>query len=295
MAMLAAATLSGCNIVRKIDPIEAHPDVLTVLVMLVGGESEARLLAAHPHRQALDPKPSFSATLIGPGWAADFTESLPVARCNDIGGTWWVPTKCVGATLPEPIRPGILYRLTGTAPLGTFRGRATIPMPPVIVDPKFAKGIPQQEESGFVELPMAYSVGSDVGTVLADVQDIVEKQPDGSVVALPDFAAGSFPAVLASRQADTISVLQRVKPLRFMVTVLGVGWTYTNFAQFIGVDPLPRPWPDFGLTGKGVYGYFAGKMPSEPVEVHVGIFDDPDFVTPEEGEEGSEAAGVGGG
>ena len=276
----AALALSGCELVRGVDPLEAHPDVVVVLVMLVGGEREARILASHPHRLEFEPKPQITATLQGPGWTAEFTEDLPLVECNDVGGTWHAPSKCIGAVLPEPIGAGVTYELSGKAPLGSFSGQATMPMEPELLHPAFALGIPAQEESGPVDVPLSYRVEADAGMVLADVQEVIELQPDGTKEALPDFAYRDFPKVLASFETDTVSLYQRRRPLRFVLTVVSVGWAYVNFAEFKGVDPLPAPWPDVGLTGQGVFGYFAGKTPSRPAEVHVGLFDDPDVIDP---------------
>ncbi len=282
VAIVAAAlALSGCDLVRGVDPLEAHPDVVVVLGMLVAGEREARILASHPHRLEFEPKPRVTATLQGPGWTADFTEDLPLVDCYDVGGNWHAPSKCIGAILPEPIAAGVTYELSGTAPLGSFSGQATMPMGPELVHPAFALGIPAQDEWGPVDVPLSYRVEADAGMVLADVGEIFELQLDGTKEALSDVGYSEFPKVLASFEADTISVFQRRRPLRFVVTVLSVGWTYVNFAEFHGIDPLPSPWPDYGLTGEGVFGYFAGKTPSRPIEVHVGPFDNPDVVDPE--------------
>ena len=281
IVLAVAVALSGCELVRGVDPLEAHPDVVVVLVMLVGGEGEARILASHPHRLEFEPKPRITATLQGPGWTADFTEELPRADCGDVGGNWHAPSKCIGAILPEPIAAGVTYELSGTAPLGSFSGQATMPVAPELVHPAFALGIPAQDASGLVDVPLSYRVEADAGMVLADVREIIELQPDGTKEELlPDRTSWPFPAVLDSFEADTIAVLQLGKPLRFLVTVVSVGRTYVNFAEFHGIDPLPSPWPDFGLTGEGVFGYFAGKTPSRAIEVHVGIFDDPDVIDP---------------
>ena len=279
VATVAAVALSGCELVRSLDPLEAHPDVVVVLGMLVGGEREARILASHPHRVEFEPKPRITATLQGPGWTADFTEDLPRGDCEDVGGRWNAPSKCIGAILPEPIAAGVTYELSGTAPLGSFSGQATMPMGPELVHPAFALGIPAQDTSGPVDVPLSYRVEADAGMVLADVRDFVELQPDGTKEER-DRNRWPFPEVLASFEADTIAVLQYRRPLRFVVTVVSVGWAYVNFAEFHGADPLPEPWPDFGLTGEGVFGYFAGKTPSRPIEVHVGLFDDPDVIDP---------------
>jgi len=107
---LTVAASSACEIVRPVDPLEAHPDVVAIAILLVAGESEARLLAIHPHRQRYDQKPQIGATLEGPGWTAGFTRELrlpaswpPAARLSPLGDP---------AGLPGP---------SGAEPLGGFR------------------------------------------------------------------------------------------------------------------------------------------------------------------------------
>ena len=277
IVVAAAVALSGCELVRGLDPLEAHPDVVVILAMLVGGEREARILASHPHRLEFDAKPRITATIRGPGWTADFTEDLPLVDCKDVGGAWHAPSKCIGAILPEPIGAGVTYELSGTAPLGLFRGQATMPMGPELVHPGFAFGIPAPDNLDSVPVPVSYRVEADAGMVLAAVREVFERLPDGTKEAEPRFEGDR---VLDSFEADTVLVPQRLMPLRCVVTVVSVGHTYVDFAEFHGVDPLPSPWPDFGLTGEGVFGYFAGKTPSRPIEVHVGLFDDPDVIDP---------------
>ena len=62
----------GCETTR---PFELHPDVVALAVLLVVGESEARMLAIHPNREA-GAAPEVTATLHGPGgWTAAFTDA----------------------------------------------------------------------------------------------------------------------------------------------------------------------------------------------------------------------------
>ena len=57
------------------------------------------------------------------------------------------------------------------------------------------------------------------------------------------------------------------KPLRFSLTLLGIGWKFTNFRYV--ESPAIRPWPSFGIEGEGVYGYFDGIARSRPARMVV--------------------------
>ena len=276
--LLAATTLAAstaCEIVRPVDPVEAHPDVVAVAALLVAGEEEARLLAVHPHRKLGDEKPLVTASLHGSGWTAEFSRELRLPACGRIGGSWHVPTRCLGATLPEAIQPGVTYGLSGTAPLGEFGGLMTVPAPPELLEPGQLVSLPLPDEAGLIDIPLQYRIGLDIGTLLADLWDVLETEDDGTEVEIPVFDLGPFPHPLALAEHDTISIYQDRRPLRFLLRLLGVGWNYTNFVKYIGTDPLPRPWPSFGVEGEGVYGYFDGLVHSRIARVSVGEPGDP--------------------
>lgn len=51
------------------------------------------------------------------------------------------------------------------------------------------------------------------------------------------------------------------------LTLLGIGWHLTNFANVVTL--AIRPWPAFGIEGDGVYGYFDCIARSRPMHVLV--------------------------
>lgn len=274
---LTLAASSACEIVRPVDPLEAHPDVVAIAVLLVAGESEARLLAIHPHRQRYEGKPQIGATLEGPGWTTGFTRELKLPACGQVGGSWHVPARCLGADLPAAIEAGGTYGLRGKAPLGSFEGETTVPAVPLLVEPEdpASNWMPLPDSSGLIYIPARSEVGPNVGTLLADLSDVMETVADGIEVEIPVSNLGAFPTVLANAEddmivTDTIAVYADQKPLRFALRVFAVGWHYTNFVKYTGVDPLPGPLPDFGVEGEGVYGYFDGVAHSEIVRMAVG-------------------------
>lgn len=275
LAATSLAVSTACEIVRPVDPFEAHPDVVAIAVLLVAGESEARVAALHPHRQWSAAKPRFTATLEGPGWTVDFHRELRLSACGRTGAGWHVPARCVAAPLPEPIRPGGTYSVRGEAPLGPFKGRMTVPIAPDLIDPEYLKSLPLPDEAGLVDIPIEYQVSSEVGTLLADVFDVLETMADGTEVEIPVSHLGPFPATLGNAEQDTVSIYQDRRPLRFLLRLFGVGHNYTNFVKYTGVDPLPRPWPDFGIEGEGVYGYFDGVVNSRTVPISVGPVGNP--------------------
>ncbi|MCE2397540.1 MAG: hypothetical protein J4F34_00645 [Gemmatimonadetes bacterium] len=101
-----------------------------------------------------------------------------------------------------------------------------------------------------------------------DVRDILETREDGTEVELPTRDLRLVPWVVdPAATADTVWIEVRGKPLRFSLTLLGIGWKLTNFVYI--ESPAIRPWPSFGIEGDGVYGYFDGVARSLPVRVLV--------------------------
>ena len=269
-AGLALAASAACEIVRPLDPLEAHPDVVALAVLLVAGESEARILAVHPHRGLNDGPPEITAFLEGPGWTAEFSETISLTSCGALGGSWLVPSNCLRATLPEAIQPGGEYGIRGTAPLGSFTGETSVPELPLLIEPAYTLRLDLPDESGLINVPIRYAVGSETGTILVDLYDVFESSADSTEEEIPVSNLGAFPTTVGIGLADTIAIYQDAKPLSFFLRLLGIGWNYTNFAKYPGIDPLPRPWPSFGIEGEGVYGYFDSIAPSEALRVFVG-------------------------
>ena len=270
-AALAAVVASpACDgFIRPPDPLEVDPDVVSVAIMLMAGEREARLLAAHPHRQSDEAPPTLTATLKGPGWTAAFSDTLELWACTPAGSNWPGPARCLRAVLPEEIRAGERYEIEGAAPLGSFSGEVVLPVAPVLLEPGDSLHLPMPTEYEDHLIPMRYRVGSDVGTLLADVLDAFQTEEDGTETELETRFLGYFARPLEGAEADTVRIHYHEKPLRFSLRLLGIGWNYTNFLENEGIFPLPQPWPSFGIEGEGVYGYFDGVVPSRVARIWV--------------------------
>ena len=268
VTLTSVLTWSACDFIRPPDPLEAHPDVVSVTILLHARESEARLLALHPHRPRNAEAPKITATLKGPGWTAAFSNELELESCT-LAASWPGPLRCLGATLPEAIRAAQEYGVEGTAPLGSFNGAMTMPAAPVLVDPADGLRLPAPAEFTGVDIPIRFRMGSDIGTFLADVVDIFETQDDGTETEVNRHHLGNFPQPVKGAEADTVFVYYQDKPLRFSLRLLGIGWNYTNFVAHTGGFPLPQPWPSFGIEGEGVYGYFDGLTPSQAARVWI--------------------------
>ena len=266
--LAVAVTLSACDFTRPPDPFEAHPDVVTIALLLVAGESDAHLLAVHPHRPRDGDAPKITATLKGPGWTAAFSTELELESCTN-SASWPGPVRCLGATLPEPIGAIGEYTLEGTAPLGSFRGAMTMPAPPDLLEPEDDLELPAPARGTGVEIPVKYRTGSEVGTLMADVTDAFETLDDGTEVEINRHHLGPFPRTLEGAEADTVYVSYHASALRFRLSLLGIGRHYTNFLAHIGTFPTPKPWPSFGIEGDGVYGYFDGLTRSPAVRVRI--------------------------
>ncbi len=259
--------LSACQLFRPADLIEADPDVTTITVLLEAGEAEARLLAVHPHRSQSAEAPQITAALEGPGWTATFFAQSELESCAFIFPVhnWPGPARCYAASLPEAVRAGQSYGIRGTAPLGSFTGSMTMPAPPTIEEPADGLQLTAGANRNSVAIPTKYRKGSDIGTLMADVE-YWEIQEDGTEVGL----FGQYPIVLDGNAADTIHHITDQLDHRLELRLLGIGWHYTNFVAEFSDFPLPQPWPDFGIEGEGVYGYFDGLTPSSStVEIRI--------------------------
>lgn len=264
-----ALALSACQLFRPADVIEAHPDVTTVTVLLEAGDAQARLLAVHPHRPQDAEAPRITAVLEGPGWTAAFSAEPELESCTKPPNTpvtnWPGPARCLTAFLPEAVRASRSYGIRGTAPLGSFTGSMTMPAPPVIEHPADALQLVAGANDFSVAIPLEFRKGSDIGTMMA-YADYFEIQEDGTEIEI----SGQYPELLDGDAADTVHhVFASRFGHRLEFRLLGIGWHYTNFVAEFSEFPLPQPWPDFGIVGEGVYGYFDGLTPSSAVEVHI--------------------------
>lgn len=265
------ALSSACEISR---PADLHPDAVALYVLLVAGESEARMLVSHPHRDWNDPAPDITATLDGPGWTAPFVDTLEQAIQGACGLVWYglsAPRLCLRAALPDTIRPGDVYGLRGTTPLGSFTGEMKVPAPPLLLEPADSLRLAVAEGHNNIQIPMRYQFGTDVGTLMADVVDIFEIREDGSEAKIGD-QMNPFPhPVDMAAGTDTMPVTCPDRTIRFSFRVLGIGWHYTRLVELRVdyKDLLLKPWPSFGIDGEGVYGYFDGLTPSHPTRIVV--------------------------
>ena len=264
---LMLATSSACEIIR---PLDLHPDVVALSVLLVAGESEARMLAIHPYRERGGAAPEITASLVGPGWMAAFSDTLELEACT-LAEEWPGPVRCLGAVLPEAIQPQGEYGLRGTAPLGSFAGRTRVPTPPLLWDPADSLQLRLPREPGWMPIPVWYYAHVDAGTRLVDVLDVFEFQEDGTETTIPADSLGYFPLRVDRTRASTVvGIYQNGKPIRFSLRLLGLGWNYTNFVKLRhSTDPLPSPWPNFGIEGEGAFGYFDGVAASRTARVFV--------------------------
>ena len=266
LVALALMASPGCETTR---PFELHPDVVALAALLVVGESEAHMLAVHPNREA-GAAPEITATLQGPGgWTAAFTDAPGLETCTP-GKTWPSPVKCLSAALPEAIVPTGQYSLRGTARLGSFTGEMEVPTAPFLVESVDTLRLPLPDEPGEIKIPIRYEVDADIGTLQAHILEVFETQEDGTEREIYPQSLGRFPQPLDGAEADTVLIRQRGRPLRFSLRLVGIGWNYTNFIEHWGTrNPLMRPWPNFGIEGEGVYGYFDGVTRSRAARVFV--------------------------
>ncbi|MDE2975321.1 MAG: hypothetical protein OXU64_11510 [Gemmatimonadota bacterium] len=264
--LVVALMLAGASACRIVRPLDADPDVVALGVLLVAGEDEARLLAVHPHREPGEDAPDITAELAGPGWSVFFDDPQleGCATAEELAG----PARCLRAALPDTVRADARYVLRGTAPLGQFGGRIVVPPPPRLIWPPDTLRAPFPDDSGAVGLAVRHHVHVDVGTLLVEVLDVFETLEDGTEAEIPAALLGSFPKTIELRAENVIGILHRSKPLRFSLRLHGVGWGYTRFARHMGrKDPLVRPWPNFGVAGEGVFGYFDGVAVSRAAHI----------------------------
>lgn len=265
MVALVLSASAACEFIR---PLAGHPDEVALTVLIIAGQREARMVATHPHREVHETAPKITAILEGPGWEAPFVETGEIRPCKfnpgpyPVDAAWPGPVKCLRATLREDIRPGFAYGIRGSAPLGSFTGRATVPTTPVLIEPRDGLRLYRPNYPDTLRITTRFQVGAEVGTLLAELLGVFETGGDGREVEIGAGVLGTFPQPIEGAEWDTVKIVPRRKPLRFSLRVLGIGWNYTNLANWTGTDPLPRPWPGFGIEGEGAYGYFDGATPS---------------------------------
>ena len=181
---------------------------------------------------------------------------------------------CLRGELPEAIRPGVEYRLSGVTEHGPFTGQTVVPQPPVLLEPESdtvrfqAEELLLNQEPWGLWVPVRYRFGADVGTRIGEMggattpfrTTVLTGPGSGRVRFDPDTFGRS------GRDSETVPV-----PMR----LAGIGWNYTRFAEsgdLLDFEPqylVLRPWPETGIEGEGVYGYFDGVSFSRTVTVVV--------------------------
>lgn len=268
-ALATVAIAPACDgLFRPPDPLDLNPDVVSVAILLVAGESEARLLATHPHRRGGAAPPRIAATLEGPGWTAAFSEMLELTSCTGVG-RWIGPAACLRAALPEAIRASTRYGIAGTAPMGSFSGETLVPAVPLLQEPPDTLRLSARSNWSTVEIPVRYRLGAGIGTLLADAGDAFRTEADGTETALRVDNLGYFPQPIEDATGDVVHVVYRTSPVRFSLRLLGLGQHYTNYLAQTGDFPVAQPWPSFGIKGEGVYGYFDGAASSRAAQVYL--------------------------
>lgn len=266
--LAAALAAGGCDYVASPDPLEPDPDVVSIAIVLTAGESEAFMLAGHPHRPPSNPPPEVSARLLGPGWEAAFSDTADIEDGCGGGPTGWpMPMVCLRAPLPEPIRERTFYELDGRAPMGPFTGSTVVPSAPGILFPADTFRLSATRDAGnWSRIPVRYRTPDDVGTLRS------------GMLALLDDGAGTewawirvWPSDLdVSATSDTLYVDRDERLRRGRLHLVGIGWQYTRFLE---ASRKHNRQPGFGVEGEGVYGYFDGSARSRPV--HVIVADEP--------------------
>ena len=158
MAILAPG---GCDYIAPPDPLALDPDVISIAIVLVAGESQAHLLAGHPHRPASDPPPRVTATLVGADWRIAFTSARDQSDCRGGPTDLPFPKICLQAVLPEQIREGATYKLEGEGPKGSFTGETVVPAAARVLDPGDTVWLPDSIRT--IRIPTRYRAPPEVG------------------------------------------------------------------------------------------------------------------------------------
>ena len=253
-AVLALVSVLACGITR---PASTDPNLVSVAVLLKTGEREARIFGIHADTSSV---PAIVASVEGPGWMAPFSESLPPEACFPVLYSR-EDVACLAAKLPEAIRPGVEYRLSGESRHGPFTGAITMPSAPVLLEPDTLRFRAEDilTRTGFVGVPVRYRFGSEVGMMI------------GEIGASSRRLEGADSGVI---EWDPDTLVRSPVPVAVPMRLAGLGWNYVRFLEASGDrsedDFLVRePWPETGIHGDGVYGYFDGVSFSRTVTVVV--------------------------
>lgn len=274
-ALLSALIAGGCDYTHPTDVFVPKEDVIAISAVISAGFDTAALLATLPHRDGSTNPPIVNARLTGPGWTADFRQDPDshtpegLQACNLLSESvaWKGPVSCLRAQLPEPIKAGVQYTLSGTTELGAFSGNTIVPPAPVIVDPSVEFVATPAADTFGVDL--RYETPAEVGLLVAEAANVVQVVVDGAgnLGEEPRWIKFIRPRELnpAAQSARIIvwgydsgsSQAWRLPEFRFDLHLVGFDENFSRFARLRYDRLVVRPWPSFGLSGdEGIFGYF---------------------------------------
>lgn len=289
LAAFGTLIAGGCDYTHPTDVFVPDEDVIAISAVISAGFDTATLLATFPHRDGSSNPPIVNARLTGPGWTADFRQDLDshtpegLQACNLMSGSvaWKGPVSCLRAPLPQPIKAGVRYTLTGTTELGAFSGTTIVPSAPVIVDPSVEFVATPAADTFAVDL--RYETPTEAGLLIAEAANAVQVVVDGAgnVREEPRWIKFIRPRELnpAAQSARIMvwgydsgsSQAWRPPEFRFDLHLVAFDENFSRFARLRYDRLVIRPWPSFGLSGdEGIFGYFgAASRSTTPVRVIV--------------------------
>jgi len=263
VALAAVLSPGGCDFIAPPDPLDLDPDFINIAILLVAGESRAHMLVGHPHRGASDSPPRVTADLAGADWRAEFATAPDQSACRGVPPDLPFPKICLRAVLPEPILAGATYNLDGEGPKGSFTGETEVPPAPRVLEPADTVWVPDSVHE--IRIPIRYRASPEIGTLRPEVfvtlRDSAGAEESGRLRVSPRLLD-------VEGRAGTLSGdwNDEWKIRRGSLHLLGIGWHYTKFLR---LDETRFPWPNFGVEGEGVYGYFDGSAKSRRVHIAV--------------------------
>ena len=266
LVLTAILAAGGCNYIAPPDPLALDPDVISIAILLAAGERQAHMLVGHPHRQPSAPPPRVTADLVGSDWRAAFTPAEDPSGCGGGRTDAPFPKICLQAALPEPIREEATYRLEGKGPKGSFTGETAVPPAPQLLSPGDTVRVPDTVNA--IRIPIRYRASPEVGTLRPDMFATFTDRASGDEESW--WLSVRPRALRVGGRADTLSANWPGgwKIREGSLYLLGIGWNYTNFQW---LEDSRFPWPNFGVEGEGVYGYFDGSAKSKSVRIVVEV------------------------
>ncbi len=273
LPVLGIAFCVGCF--RSDDLFVPEGDVTTVGVIIEAGQSEAFLLASHPHRVFGEGLPVVSATLSGPWWEAGFSDTVDLGWCRVFVPEQWAgPAVCLRAALPEPIEVGARYSLSGQAVNGSFEGATTVPPPPIVLEPADTVRLTSVKYREPAKINISTEESRLIHALTLDVANAFQLDQEGGRTRSDIIAFSPTDVIKVQREIQRIRVYGPwVAPgFTFDLYLLGLERNYGSFVQRVQEGVMRPPWHRFGLSGdEGVYGYFGAVTSSRAIHVVIAV------------------------